>query len=116
MQIAGNPYALDSVGVSHAPETPGVYALHLRDVVVYYGIAEESLRDALSEHHEVERSRLNRRESVTGFTFECPPDLDKRRRQLLFQFLASYGQHPKRNAEEAKERVRASEEGARRSA
>jgi hypothetical protein len=64
-------------------------ALHLRNEVVYYGIAEQSLRDVLRRHAEVERARINPREALTGFTFECPPDPDRRRRELTFRFIAS---------------------------
>lgn len=79
MLITDNPYPLDGPGVDAAPESPGVYALHLRNEVMFYGVAEESLRETLRAHYEDERRRLDRRAALTGFTFECPPDADRRR-------------------------------------
>ena len=98
MLITDNPYPLDGPGVDAAPESPGVYSLHLRDEVMFFGVAKENLRETLRAHYEEERGRLDRRAALTGFAYECPLDPDRRRRQLVFQFVAQYGQLPKLNA------------------
>lgn len=100
MPIAGEPFAFETRHVKAAPDAPGVYALYVGRKLVYFGIAEESLRHELMEQM-VSQSAVASDETVSGFVVEVLPhvyEAEDRFRELLFEFNTLHGHMPERNS------------------
>ncbi|MEX2228390.1 MAG: hypothetical protein WEB13_02010 [Dehalococcoidia bacterium] len=100
MPIAGEPFAFEMRDIKTAPDAPGVYAFFVGRKLVYFGIAEESLRAELVEQF-VSQSAMASDETVSGFVVEVLThkyEAEDRFRELLFEFNSMNGHMPERNS------------------
>lgn len=99
MPIAGEPFAFEMRHIREAPDAPGVYAFFVGRKLVYFGVAEQSLREQLTEQF-VSQSAIASLETVSGYVCEVLPhayEAEDRFRELLFEFNTLNGHMPERN-------------------
>ena len=99
MPIVGEPFAFEMRHVKAAPEAPGVYAFFVGRQLVFFGLAQESLRADLAEQYIAQAAVLSE-ESVSGFVVEvlaAPQEAEDRYRELIFEFNTVNGHMPERN-------------------
>lgn len=99
MPIAGEPFAFEMRHIKEAPHAPGVYAFFVGRKLVYFGVAEESLREQLTEQF-ISQSAMASEETVSGYVCEVLAheyEAEDRFRELLFEFNTINGHMPERN-------------------
>jgi hypothetical protein len=116
MPIAGEPFAFEMRHIKEAPDAPGVYAFFVGRKLVYFGVAEQSLRAELVEQV-LRQSAMQSEDTVTGFVCEVLAhtyEAEDRFRELLFEFNSTYGHMPERNSRRPNGNARVSQSEPRR--
>ena len=95
MPISTKPQMFIPAYISRAPETPGVYALNDGFKIIYYGHAEDSIKDRLMDHHNGKNGPCTQR--AIWFLYETTSSPLERETELLTEFLSEFGKLPNCN-------------------
>lgn len=71
MPIDGSPHMFIPSYISRVPEFPGVYALSDGADIMYYGSAEDSIKDRLIDHYNGNESPCTQ-DAISGFSTKHP--------------------------------------------
>ena len=81
--------------IKNAPQKPGVYALFDGAVLIYYGMATESIADRLASHKRGDEGSCT--QNATSYKREVTDRPAARERELLQEYKNQYGQLPRCN-------------------
>ena len=95
MPISMAPQMFIPAYISRVPETAGVYALNDGFEIIYYGSAEDSIRDRLMDHYNGKHGTCTQR--AIWFLYETTTSLLERVGELLAEFNSDHGKLPECN-------------------
>ena len=95
MPISTAPQMFIPAYISRAPETPGVFALNDGFEIIYYGSAEDSIRDRLMDHFNGSDGPCTQK--AIWFLYETISSPLEKEKELLAEFQQDFGRLPECN-------------------
>ena len=102
MELSGTRYIFNSDNVDWAPEEAGVFALFDDEAVIYYGHAQGgavTIRSRLQDHLSGKEGRCT--QAAVSYMREVTPTPAERERELVEDYLRTFGRLPRCNASSA---------------
>ena len=95
MPISGDLYEFSHENIAGSPNSAGVYALYESKSLIYIGKSTISIRDRLSDHKSGRDGYCT--QAAHQYRREVSSRATARERELLQEYLNSYGRLPKCN-------------------
>ncbi len=95
MPISTKPQMFIPTYISRSPDTPGVYALNDGSNIIYYGSAEDSIRDRLTDNYNGNDDSCTKK--AIWFLYEETTSPLERVGELLAEFHSEHGKLPNCN-------------------